>query len=1000
MIVRLKQDGVTQQTDTTDADGLYLFSEVLPGAYTVDIDETTLPYGYVISTANEPDAVTLEPYEEHLTSDFGYMTTTGSIGDFVWHDANHDGIQDAGEAGLPNLTVTLVKNGQIVMQDTTDADGKYLFEKIPIGTYQVDVYSQDPDMPDNFFNTTDNEPMTVSIDVGAENYLDADFGYAALQSGLGVIGDYAWHDSNWDRNQDPNEEWLARVFVTLYLDGRFVKTIETDQYGFYHFVNLVPGEYDVVVDVYGPKPVVATGAPSPVAKSSIAGRSLSDTEPWVITTIDSFHVSLSEGEIYLQADFGFAFPSEALPGTIGDYVWLDADEDGEQDPEETGIPGIRVDLIQKGEIIQSALTDADGLYHFEDVFPGDYRVEVDEMSLDNGYKRTSAAAYYDLFLAGGMTIDTADFGYRKLKSWNDGKKYVLARYQPWYADAEADSSLRYWEDGVSGMPVIGKYDTESEEALWEYHILSAWGSGIDGFVVDWYGMSAFENAGLKGLLDKAAELNTRYADSGFRFEVIVSYNESARDGLEENLTYLADSILTHEAYWGNTRGLRRPVYFFDNETEKLDLAEVRTQVNALLPEDAFVLWNEFETEFFDPADVCYSWVQPLDKSWDPEGRVWGETYLYTSYQRVNSEPAQGKLLFALGTVWPGFDDRSWSKGTDRWIDRQDTAVYQWTWDLVHAYDKPLSMPWCLIESWNDWNQGTAVEPGITWGYDFTTMTRINAARFKGTDTGIDETGMLALAHIYQARKLKAMGLGKGDTDALIRQSLDKFFSGLYVDAMSAADAAAGLTPPSMTASAATDSSVTITWPSVSGSAGYLIYITSDSSAFSQIESWPVPVDAGRATEYTLTDLEPDTRYYAAISVIGASDEDFSVPGWITSTVSGTGLFILQTTGATGVENRFSDIPETYELSQNYPNPFNPSTTIRFGLPENATVRIQVFDMRGRLVATLADGQQRAGYHQAVWNGKDGQSRQVSSGTYIVKLTSKNQVLTRKVMFLK
>ncbi|MBN1783072.1 DUF11 domain-containing protein [bacterium] len=1005
--VRLLQKGMILETDTTDADGLYLFADILPGDYTVDVDESTLPYGYILTTDNEPDNVTLEPYEHHLISDFGYRASVGSIGDFVWHDENRDGVQDPGEQGIPNITVSLIRNGQVYKQDTTDTNGLYLFERVPIGTYQVDVHSTDPDMPVLYFSTTENEPLTVTI-VEGQDYRDADFGYAALQSGLGVIGDYAWHDSNWDRNQDPDEEQLSRVFVTLYLNGQFVKTKETDQNGIYHFYNLIAGEYDVVVDVYGPRPATGTnGSGSGSVLKSGRPVSLQGLDDWTITTIDSFHVSLAEGQIYLQADFGFAFPREAMPGSIGDFVWHDADEDGEQDAGENGIPGITVKLIQNGGTIVTAMTDAQGLYLFEDVFPGEYAVRVDETTVPDEYKRSSATEMFEFFLPGASEMLDADFGYRKLKTWNDGRRYVMARYQPWFADAQNDSTLRHWDKnyrgGYSDRPVIGEYDTYEHESLWEYHILSAWGSGIDGFVVDWYGRDSFENAGLKGLLNKAAELNNIFEKDGFRFEIIVSYHETARNSLEQNLTYLADSILIHPAYWGNQRGLRRPVYFYDSGAGLLDPDEVKLQMTLLLPEDAFLLWNEFELDFFDPADVCYGWVNPLEKSWDPEGKVWGETYLYTSYQRVNSEQAEGKLLFALGTVWPGYDDRQWSAGTDRWIDRQDTLVYQLTWDMVHTYNRPLPMPWCLVETWNDWNQGTGIEPTDTYGYAFTAMTRRNAARFKGlalNETGLDETGMLALRHLYQARTLQEASLAKPGQEALLDLALSYIISGNYPAAMGAADQVAGIDPPELTAGAVSDTSAVLFWPEGSETAVYSLYMTSDSSLFGTWSSWPEPVYTGSSNEAVIGGLTPDTGYFFAISVSEQALGENAVSGWIVNPGTGNGIFALHTQAMTSVEAAGDNIPDHYTLSRNYPNPFNPRTTLAFGLPEAGHVLLQVFDMRGRLISTLINAEEQAGYHHVVWEGTDDSHAKVSSGTYIIKMTSGKQALSRKVMLLK
>ncbi len=75
-------------------------------------------------------------------------------------------------------------------------------------------------------------------------------------------------------------------------------------------------------------------------------------------------------------------------------------------------------------------------------------------------------------------------------------------------------------------------------------------------------------------------------------------------------------------------------------------------------------------------------------------------------------------------------------------------------------------------------------------------------------------------------------------------------------------------------------------------------------------------------------------------------------------------------------------PSAYQLHNAYPNPFNPSTQIKFELPEDGYVSLNVFDVLGRKVAELTNGNYAAGYHSATWNAAD-----VASGVYLVRLTA-------------
>jgi hypothetical protein len=109
---------------------------------------------------------------------------------------------------------------------------------------------------------------------------------------------------------------------------------------------------------------------------------------------------------------------------------------------------------------------------------------------------------------------------------------------------------------------------------------------------------------------------------------------------------------------------------------------------------------------------------------------------------------------------------------------------------------------------------------------------------------------------------------------------------------------------------------------------------------------------------------------------------------------------------TSIDASKTGIPKAYELSNNYPNPFNPSTTISFGLPSQSRVTVKVFSILGQEVATLMDGVQEAGYHNAVWNGHNSSGIQAASGVYLLRVmaqsTSGNASFTqvRKMILLK
>ncbi|MCC5934155.1 MAG: T9SS type A sorting domain-containing protein [Balneolales bacterium] len=90
-----------------------------------------------------------------------------------------------------------------------------------------------------------------------------------------------------------------------------------------------------------------------------------------------------------------------------------------------------------------------------------------------------------------------------------------------------------------------------------------------------------------------------------------------------------------------------------------------------------------------------------------------------------------------------------------------------------------------------------------------------------------------------------------------------------------------------------------------------------------------------------------------------------------------------------------ELPSQLALDQNYPNPFNPTTTIQYALPESGQIRLDVFNVLGQRVATLINGEQTAGFHSLQFDGS-----RLSSGVYLYRLQSGNQVITRKMLLVK
>jgi len=131
------------------------------------------------------------------------------------------------------------------------------------------------------------------------------------------------------------------------------------------------------------------------------------------------------------------------------------------------------------------------------------------------------------------------------------------------------------------------------------------------------------------------------------------------------------------------------------------------------------------------------------------------------------------------------------------------------------------------------------------------------------------------------------------------------------------------------------------------------------------------------TGYIDHSIDPDTRYSYTLIVVAEDGGE---------------------TRSAAVKVRTNAL--SLDLEQNYPNPFNPLTTIAYVLPSAGDVELTVYDVTGRLIATLVDGPSPAGRSTVSWNGRDARGRQVASGTYFCRIRSPAGARTRKMVMLK
>ncbi|MDR9832133.1 SdrD B-like domain-containing protein [Staphylococcus coagulans] len=181
---------------------------------------------------------------------------TYTIGDFVWEDGDHNGVQNEGETGLANVTVTLKnEQGEVVAETQSDAQGHYQFTNVKKGKYEV-VFTTPEGYEATSKHTTantekDSNGLVAKIEVTKDdNSIDA--GFFPLKNWnpeepTYTIGDFVWEDGDHNGVQNEGETGLANVTVTLKNEqGEVVAETQSDAQGHYQFTNVKKGKYEVV----------------------------------------------------------------------------------------------------------------------------------------------------------------------------------------------------------------------------------------------------------------------------------------------------------------------------------------------------------------------------------------------------------------------------------------------------------------------------------------------------------------------------------------------------------------------------------------------------------------------------------------------------------------------------------------------------------------------------------------------------------------------------------
>jgi hypothetical protein len=232
--------------------------------------------------------------------------------------------------------------------------------------------------------------------------------------------------------------------------------------------------------------------------------------------------------------------------------------------------------------------------------------------------------------------------------------------------------------------------------------------GISAFVVDWYGDR-------QPLIDRNYALMQSTAEKN-KFKIAMMYDETddEDDATDEAIadftmfhdTYLVHSAPGHQAYLTFDG---RPVIFIFPKGGHTDWARVHALVSRWKPAP-FLIQENLPGQDGATFDGFYAWINPGPKGWTADGSNWGDEYLADFYQTMRTKYPD-KLI--VGGAWATFDDSKASWGLNRHISARCGRTYQDTVNYWRRDFKPNEPPpFLLIETWNDYEEGTAIEKGI------------------------------------------------------------------------------------------------------------------------------------------------------------------------------------------------------------------------------------------------------------------------------------------------
>jgi len=387
----LSADGEIDLYQTPGEDGKYFFDGVMPGEYTLsyilpEYTEMAKTAANGNTVAHEGLITTTAPFNVQMGQEYKMplagAVTLGSFVGGVFNDVNANGLCDSGEAMLGGAQLKAVSASGEEFTATADASGAFALTHLRPNDYTLTIT-----LPDGYIFSHSLDADALALNAVSEQTFACPW-QALINRGEKAIGAVKpatisgeiWMDENKNGVQE-SDEWIMEGMTLTLIDeatGAPFASAVSGEHGF-HFANVRPGVYTVQFDL----PEQATPAGAAASTFVYNGSAMVQTG-----------VTVAEGESLYGLNTGLVSTT-----SVGGTAWLD--ENGQRTP----VAGVTVTLWKNGAFAASTVTDENGLYRFDGLWPDNYALSASAPA-DLIYVRPGDPNYE----AGASIISSVEYG--------------------------------------------------------------------------------------------------------------------------------------------------------------------------------------------------------------------------------------------------------------------------------------------------------------------------------------------------------------------------------------------------------------------------------------------------------------------------------------------------------------------------------------------------------------------------------------------------------------